>query len=271
MCWKKLCVLMIALLVVPASVSLASYTWTGNGTDRLWSNSDNWDTTGGPNATWPWCDVTPNGGGPLIDSSVTAIFGSQMDLGWNNAGSVTTLDMTGGSLTGGKLGVGTYYYGGTESSVMNLSGGTVTLSASMLVGSRTSGVLNMTGGTVTTAGGLQISVGAGSNPMQQAASAGDVSLDGGVFNAAYLLMCTNGANAGSGHLDITGGKLVLPNSESAKVNSYITKGWITGYGDSSKVVVTPVGSTIEVTAVPEPATIGLILIGSLMGYLRKKA
>jgi hypothetical protein len=104
MVMKNLGVLMVSLLMIPVSVSLG-YEWTGNGSNRLWSNPANWDTAGGPTSQWPWCDITPNGGGPLIDSTVTdATFGSQMDLGWNNAGSVTVLDITGGSLTGGKLG-----------------------------------------------------------------------------------------------------------------------------------------------------------------------
>lgn len=264
---KNLCALVLGLLV-PASLSMADVVWTGAGSDRLWSNTANWDVARVPNATDYWSDITPNAGGPLIDSTVTAVFGTQMDLGYLNTGSTTYLDMTGGTLTGGKLGVGTYYYSGS-SSVMNLSGGDVSLSTSMLVGSRTSGVLNMTGGTVTAAGGLQISVGIGDNP-QSLASAGYVHLDGGTFTASYLLMCASGASAGSGHLDITEGKLILASTELTHINTYISNGWITGYGDSSKVAVTTVGDYIEITAVPEPATLGLLVIGGIAGFLRKK-
>jgi hypothetical protein len=270
---KRFFVLAVVMTVIPASTSLAAiYTWTGSGADRLWSNASNWDSNHVPTSTDPWCDITPAGGGPLIDSSVAAVFGSQMDLGWENGGGNTsTLDMTGGTLTGGKLGIGTYYYGSGEKSVLNLSAGTVTLSTSIIVGSRTAGVLNMTGGTINALGGLQISAGAGSNPTQQQASSGDVHLDGGVLTASYLTMCTAGANAGSGHLDITGGKLILNASQLGTVNGYIGNGWITGYGDGSKVVVTTVGDTIELTAVPEPVTIGLMLIGGVMGCIRRKA
>jgi hypothetical protein len=42
--------------------------------------------------------------------------------------------------------------------------------------------------------------------------------------------------------------LILPEDQLSNVNTYISNGWIVGYGDVANVIVTDVGDYIEVTA-----------------------
>jgi len=252
---------MVGLLVVSASASMATttdYIWTGAGADNLWSNPANWNDNSLPdNPIWTEIPSTTNQ--PLIDSTVNATFGNMLLVGeyYSPATDPATLTMTGGTLGGDRVFLGCGAAG--NKGVMNLSGGIVTTNWSdgFIVGYGSSGVLNMTGGTINC-----FSFHIGRN------GSGEAYLNGGTVNASVLKMSTGGV---SSHLDITDGKLVLPASQLTTVNGYVANGWITGYGESSKVVVTTVGDNIEVTAVPEPATLGLILIGSFVGYLRKKA
>jgi hypothetical protein len=250
-----LCLSLVISLCLVGNV-VGGVPWSGGGgVNRLWSTGANWNT-GVPPVAGDDVFVDWHNTSPLIDSTVTAL-GGTLRVGSFRGPEV--IEMTGGSLTltshfilaqGTATGTGTF----------NFSGGTVTAN-SLWTGNQVAwgngiGTMYMTGGTMNLTGeGLYVSRPGGASSL-------GVQLDGGIINAASIYF-------GDGGMDITAGKLVLPSIYQGRVVTYIDKSWITGYGSKDNVVITTVGNTIEVTAIPEPATLFVLGMGGL-ALLRKK-
>ena len=118
-----------SLVLVLGSVApaVAQSVWTGDGTDNLWSNPDNWllgyiptlgdDTfVDGPAATAP--------NGPLIEDGIVAEAGVLI-----GERGITSMTMTGGSLELGGWGM---WWGDSESvtATFNMSGGEINFTGS---------------------------------------------------------------------------------------------------------------------------------------------
>ena len=261
---KYLLCLSLALSICLGGNALGGAWNGGGGSANLWSNGDNW-STGSPPAAGEDVFVdwgTTSVANPvLIDSTVTG-YGAILRVG-GGAPSSEYISMTGGSLTlSGHLILG---QGNGSTADFEMSGGVLTAN-SIWSGSMTSwgmgarGTLTMTDGTVILNGeGLYVS-------RDGSAGALGVDLKGGLIDAASYFM---GAG-GSMNID-TGGILRLPDTFEGRVNDYITAGTLTGDGVVGNVGVVNNGDgTIDVMAIPEPATMLLLGLGGLLMSRRKR-
>ena len=249
---------MVLLLVGSvAGQALAAVIWNGAGADDLWSTTANWDS-GVPGATDD-AYLAPNGATVLIDGTVAAVANHVRVA--NTAGAVS-LDITGGTLdAAGVIYLG-YANAGTVGT-MNIDGGSVS-AGKTYVGNWGSGVLNMTAGTLD-AGTFTI------NNANTALTSGHVQLDGGAIDANWLLVKPGGT------MDITGeGYLVYTSFSNGgtgtTIAEVIANGFITAYGGAGTVLVdtTTVSGRTILSAVPEPATLGLMALagGMVLGIRR---
>ena len=295
--------------------------WNGGGTDNLWSTSANWT----PSAPGKWDNVWIDAPGaphqPLIDSSIvyTKVFkiflgknegpctltvtGGSLETHYNVGVGLDTgigiLDISGGyvkarqgvlmgahdgatgtvNLSGGTLevsalaAVGSYQnscvIGAEGSATFNMSGGTLTAMEDiwLAVGATSSGNLNMTGGVINVADTIHIDYQGANLTFSPAAAPGAIQLDGGVINASDLVINSLGS------MDLTEGRMILDGDDTEVVWGYVDAGLITGYGVANNVLVgydSRNDKTI-VVAIPEPATIALLGLGSLALLKRRRA
>lgn len=176
-------------------------------------------------------------------------------------GLVKTVTQTMGDL---RLGSGVASGIGT----VNVNGGTIDLANNLLVGVTGKGQFNMNSGAVTARSTLQIGYTGGQGGMVQ--------LDGGTITANTLTFFSNGS------MDITGGILKLKNLDLVRnaglgdltylIEGYVGSGNLTGYGVNDLLRIhtsyDPGTMITTVWATPEPATLCLLAIGSLI--LRKR-
>jgi hypothetical protein len=247
----------------------------GTSSSGSWGDSNNWYRDPGG-----WASSTPgasdtaisNNGGPLLVSSTQAA--NILQVGYGGAASsldlqntltissggvaqfgyagaaLGTLTMTTGSpvLTGAA-----YLEFGTNAStngLLTMSTGSVS-ATNMIVGNAGNGTVNMSGGTI------DVSVLYLAN---QAGSSGTFNLSGGTVSV--WAMYFNQGNAG--HLALSGsGKLVYQGGDLSTVNAWISQGKITG-GQAAQV-----GNNIEISVVPEPASLSLLGLGALPFLLRR--
>jgi hypothetical protein len=247
-----------------------------NGTSNSgsWGDSNNWYGPGGWASSTPGASDTAisNNGGPLLVSStqvanilqigysgapssldlqstLTISSGGAAQFGYAGA-ALGTLTMTTGSpvLTGAA-----YLEFGTNAStngLLTMSTGSVS-ATNMIVGNAGNGTVNMSGGTI------DVSVLYLAN---QAGSSGTFNLSGGTVSV--WAMYFNQGNAG--HLALSGsGKLVYQGGDLSTVNGWISQGKITG-GQAAQV-----GNNIEISVVPEPASLSLLGLGALPFLLRR--
>ncbi|MCE5187171.1 MAG: PEP-CTERM sorting domain-containing protein [Planctomycetaceae bacterium] len=192
------------------------------------------------------------------------------------------LTMNGGTLTTANwLMMGTDS-SGNRSGVFVMNDGLVTLGT----GTRTNGHLYVGSGytnmlsTAMVKGELQMNGGVidagGTFGIGRRHTTGIVHLDGGTIYANNFTMKDPseivGTLSGSAYMDITGGKMIITGDRSEVISTYISNGWLTGYGSEDDIRfdfdVTNAGKT-TVWAVPEPATMCLMAAG-LLGVIRRK-
>ena len=213
---KKLIFLFVGILIMRCSGSAFAWTeWNYTGVSHLWSYAANWGGAVPTASGDPIMRGQGVGKEALIDSSVTAV-GHMMYVGYSGR---ADLNITGGSLTlSNQFRLG--QTGGTGN--VTVSGGAVSVGSDMVVGDGGTGVgtLNMTNGTINhLTGWLYV----GYN-----GATGTINLDGGTLSTYKVMM-----GSGHPHVNITKGKLIIRNTDSAGVatemNGYITALQLTFY------------------------------------------
>jgi hypothetical protein len=199
--------------------------WNYTGGSHLWSNPANWT----PHVPQGSEDPIIRGQGPgseaLIDANVAAV-GHTFWVGYSGR---ADLNITGGSLTvtaGFRLGQSA---GGTAN--VTISGGTVSVTGDMVVGDSAPGVatLTLSGGTFNHAGGWLY--------LGYNGATGTININGGSLATSKVVMGT-----GNPHLNITNGKLIITNLDSAgvanEINGYIAAGKLTFFGGDPRAAHT---------------------------------
>jgi hypothetical protein len=207
---------LIAILLGLSSVApAATLHWTAGGTDRLWSNPDNWEGKKVPaGVDEAYIDVPPAAApnGPIIQAGIEA---KALGLACEVAGEATM------TMTGGTLEIADWIWWGDGASchgIFTMSGGAITVVNEHELGwGGGSGTWIMTGGAVT-AGKLVIPTATG--------AAGRLYLRGGTYTVG-----TGGLSmTPTGLIDIEEGTLLLTGNRTGEVQGFISGGRITAYG-----------------------------------------
>ncbi len=276
----KRMVLILLLLALFAQVSLGAgeYLFYPVVSDN-WSDGDNWYVDGVPG-------VTPGPANLAVISEYTgwaadAVLDApgtcgDMYLGFTANGSLdvqSTLDVTTALYVGVSGGTGTIelnsasgtinspylMLGHTSGAVMNMSDGLVNNSiwygSGVYAGS--DGLLNMTGGDII-ADAFYIG--------HEAGALGAVDLLGGTVATQHLGI---GQNGGTGVLTLGGdGKMIIGTGYGSAADWLDIVNGMIGADLILNAQATLVGDTVEITAIPEPATLALLSLG--LGFIRRK-
>ncbi|MEN6386284.1 MAG: hypothetical protein ABFD79_13955 [Phycisphaerales bacterium] len=235
---KKIIYILYFIMALKTS-AFAWVEWNYAGASHSWNNAANWGGTI-PNAS---SDTIIRGQGAgneaVIDSSVNA-FVSTMWMGYSGQ---ADLNITGGSLTiSGNFRLGQGIANGKAN--VNISSGTVTIGSDIVLGDGAPGTatLTITGGTINhTSGWFYVGYN-GANAT--------INLQGGSITTLKIVM-----SGSSAHMDITNGKLIITNPDSAgvlnEINNYVQAGYLTFFGGNPqatyKAIVNSQGYT-EITA-----------------------
>lgn len=296
---KKLSVFFImACLIASPALGVENY-WTGAAGNGDWMTAANWGngttTPVGtlPGATLDRANINLNGSVVNISASSSAS-AQQLDVGYSTAGGTNTLNIFGSLNVVKNWRVGSQT-GGAQVAIMNVDGGTLTnglLGGSSAtdsvphVGRYGSGTLNITNDGLVKINNSLVTSGTVNGY-------GVVNLIDGILQAngwrAFEATSVAGIDAVRGtrsrhQMDITGGTLILQGDRLIQMWDFANGGVITGYGEAGygvghKLQIRLVegylvngnwGTLTEVTAIPEPATIMLLGIGSLIFVRRKK-
>jgi len=275
----------VMVLGLAGLASAADVIWDGDGTDGLWSTPANWSTNALPtDADKAIINLEP---GAVIDAAVTAdalevILGNaDGETGRiTMTGGTLTAHKTGSGGPGllvGNRGVGYFDMSGGAivadnvylprnvpgQGYMTMSDGSVTIGNTFTLGLHGGeyGEFTMTGGTVQVAkmfrcadiGRALMTVSGGAVTVDgtfyigRRNGSGHLQLDGGTITVDDFLMDPQGGSPGVS-MDLTGGTLVIDGDETANINGYLAKGWITAYSGSGDVNVELVGSDTVLTA-----------------------
>jgi hypothetical protein len=258
---KKVSVLAtLAVIALIANVSSGAWVyWTNGSANQQWTDTGNW--TAYPTSS---DDVVVGGwaaNGPIISTGQT---------GYANWMHICESVSTGSKLTidGGTLNVADHLFIGqwdvTQKGTLQINSGTVNTTLLMCGGdtdgSKGDGTLLMNGGTINISWLLAV---AGGYSGTNGAGIGHIQLDAGTVNV------TGGGGlvmSSSGSIDITGGALKL----NGTITDITTYGDVTAYGGAGSFVYSYDGGRTTITAIPEPATLAIIGLGSLL-LRRKKA
>jgi hypothetical protein len=251
---SKVVICCFVLMVV--SISNATI-WVGDGNDGKWTTAANWDAG-------------------VPDSSVMAVIGSgagiiTLDTA-GQAASAVKIDSTlnigiGGELTCSGPGSATVNFVvgtlGTEIGVLNLNGGSVTISAQVVsIADYGTGTLSMNGGIFDASAAWQFNVG------RRSGSHGHIQLDAGLLKIGGIAMSADST------VDITGGTMVLVGDRRGGVNYYLGTDQITAYGNTDDSLVSVVYDTgtnlTTVTAIPEPASLVLLGISGTLLMMKRR-
>ncbi|HBG27878.1 MAG: hypothetical protein A2Y10_17240 [Planctomycetes bacterium GWF2_41_51] len=258
---KKISILSaIMVIAIMANVSSAQWLWwTNDAANNQWTDTGNWTAfpTGGD-------DVVigrDTANGPILNTGETG-YAAWMHLSDTTA-SGSLLTINGGTLqVGDHLLVGENWGAGHKGTLL-VNSGTVNTTL-LMVGGGTSGSIGdgsviINGGTINVSWLLAV---AGGYSGTNSGGTGNIQLAGGVIDVTGgggLVMADNGS------IDITGGALIL-NGEISDITNY---GNVTAFGGNGSFVYDIAGGRTTITAmIPEPATLIIIGLGSLL--LRRK-
>ncbi|HEC02741.1 MAG TPA: discoidin domain-containing protein [Phycisphaerales bacterium] len=196
MCKKLMLSVLVGLVAgVIGNASAADISWSGAGTDKLWSTAENWDGDTVPGAgDDAIIEMDP---GATIDDSVTANADNVRIA--DAAGSTGRLVMTGGTLTVHQTGGGGpgLWIANRGTGHFDMSGGTITAEHVYLPRNVPGqAYMTMTGGTVTTGQSLTLGLHHGEY--------GELNISGGTINVGSMFRCPDGGQA---VLNMTGGTI----------------------------------------------------------------
>lgn len=267
-----------------SSASAATYVW---GTiDGVWSNAAGW-TTGGiiPGSS----DLATIRGGKTVTVDYIAPVNSAVFIGENFTTGTGTVNVIAGKLETSRLEIGRRSIGGAG--WLNISGGTVLFTGAAgtevsiggeVAGKHTEGHLNISGGTLTGSLGIGSAIAGDSNDTMtvigNAATITGVNLNlyasgtlDFIFGAAGIsTMAYSGTFS-----NYTGSTIIIDGSAytgGANTFDLITAGTLTA--QNSTVILTNFANTatlnwgtepgiVSVSIIPEPATIGMLGLGTL--------
>jgi hypothetical protein len=158
--------------------------------------------------------------------------------------------------------------------VMNMSDGTINVNGGILIGSTNiqiieepyEEILHPGTGTLTMTGGVIGAADANALEIGTLDSTGWLELLGGTIMAGDLVIGENGG------MNITKGTLILAGDKSEAVLAYINSGSIAAYGGwaGAEVLYDLSDGKTTVTAIPEPATLALLSLGTLVALRRRR-
>ena len=240
----------LAVAMLCAATSSATTRWNGIGD---WTDdASNWD--GG----LPHAGNSGNiqSGTAAIDTDTAVVDNLYFsDSGGSGTAGNSTLNMSGGTLTGNWA---NFYGVNSATQIWNLSGGDATFTQTMhlmyghWLGTNSSSILNMTGGTLSLAGDIVL----GGTGVQTGSPTAHIQLDGGILSGTSLHA---GPGGGTPTMDITRGTLILDGNLSSLPD------FVTAFGSTEKLVFS-YDSGVDrttITAVPEPSACVLLGIGVL--------
>jgi len=247
---KMMCLAVLVLPLIPVHRAAALISWDNGGGDHLWSTAANWDTDTVPTAIDAASIDQPANTHCVIQDGIVA---ECETLRVGNGGLTTNLDITGGSLSASGAYIGVDSPAGHG--ILNMSGGRFS-TGSLQLGWSGKGTLNMTGGVIELSDSLVV---------PGLTGAGSVSLRGGTIRASTLRL-----TSASGSLDVGAGTLILAGDDTAAVRGYIDNGWITAYRGQGRLhldydVTNRGETTLTATPLldPQPADGALVSPGEL--------
>jgi len=265
---KKLLV-MTALLAVAGGASAAAYTWNNGAGDRDFMTLGNWTPVPGAIAAGDDMWIHENGvigSMATISPHVTTDTGvalNQVIIGFGGGlgGGVVDID-AGGNLRVGHVVMGWDASATTDSGVLSINAGGTLTSGIVQVGNGglNTHVINNGG---TWSGGTLWVGNFSTGSAQVDLLAGDTWLS----TAADALVIDTGEN-----VNLENGRLMLAGDQTALVTALLD-GRLTGYGSSANIQMdtTTFGGWTTVTAIPEPATLGMVaLFGGGIMWIRKR-
>jgi len=273
---RKLCLLILVMSLFISSANAAFYGWTGAALNGLWNDPLNWDQFEAP----PYAsgDVGLNASGISNGSIITIPEGFDASCAFGNLPYGTIFGPEFGmSLTiKGKLDY-PWYMAPVANNPVGWS------SVSMVGNASTSGEGLAVGSTWWYQGGPYVNVNMYDNAYAKYNYiwwGGHIHMYGGTMDiSGGVTALTEGAVSDATRLiDITKGKLILPDAFTATVQDWIARGILLAYGNTPgtngyDIVIDTMsmpGRTI-VTATPEPTTIALLGLGALALIRRKRS
>lgn len=255
-----MCVLAV-VAVCGSSVYGADLSWAGV-VDGKWSTTGNWATTPGGTTYGP----SPAAGDTVFVSTVWGAFptlvvdapavGGALNLAY--AGGNSSMDIQ-SSLTAANL-YGGIFGAGTATINLNSASGSIVTTGDTFIGYyQANSILNMSAGTMTN-DHFYIGYTAGAH--------GAATVTGGTITTNWLGMDAAG---GFGTLTLGGtGKVVIKNTYGT------TSDWMGIFSawSGTKILnaqANVVGNTVEITAIPEPATLVLLALGGIAALKRRRA
>ncbi len=260
---KKLQITTVLAVVLGAvSAQAAEITWNGS-VDNDAGNAANWDGGVLP-GVGDQMQIAIGGSGPVVTANTSVFRASLGGMAWAGTAAATT--PTALTLQSGTFSTTEWFLLGFEdntTNTFNMSGGTLNVGTDLFIGAHEggSGTYNMSGGTATANNFAVGWPGAGVGDPQF----GQLNLTGGSITTTLFYL------EPAGQIDITDGQLHINDDRVADINTWIGDGSITAFGGAGTVVVSYDGSQTHVSAIPEPATLGLVaLMGGGLLWSRKK-
>jgi len=209
MCVKKLMCLasFVLVLALVVDVQAATIHWNGNGADDLWSTLENWSTGAPPTVADKFRMIQIEGGPTIVNEGAVALDG------WVGAplegDKIADLTVDGGTLTTGAFIVVGRRNGDNGKLIVN--SGSVRVGNTLYLGHTGEGALDMTGGTITAPANLVIGL--------NSTAVGHANLDGGIINAGGLVMRQQVGSVGT--MDVKAGTLVTDGNDLGAIQGYI--------------------------------------------------
>jgi len=203
---KQLAYLITIVLILLAVNAIAGdISYTDNGTDHLWNNTDNWNGGSVPDDSSTGASFNREGTEVEIASGVNAVCKGFM-LGMY--GVTNSAKISGGNLSCSWLDVGR----------VNQNGG--------------NGSLEITDGNITVSGTVKIPTQFSTMVDEDKMGVGHVDLLGGTLSCGTFYMGNRqvGDGGGIGTMEITHGTLIVNGNRTSLLQGYINSGWVTFYG-----------------------------------------